>query len=162
MIQEESAALLSQMFAQQMAGNQSYMDQDRGRGHAGLPHPNPHPHPQSSTVLFDSRALTPPGLYNAQDGTRGGGGGGGSEGGGGSRSSAPNPFENLTGLPFKAQPESGQSAALCCAVPFHCAVLSLMLFCCCCAYLALVMAPSGLECQQQYLAQQCCLCVQMG
>ncbi|KAL3135970.1 PSII 6.1 kDa protein [Trebouxia sp. C0010 RCD-2024] len=106
--QEESAALLSQMFAQQMAGNQSYMDQDRGRGHAGLPHPNPHPHPQSSTVLFDSRALTPPGLYNAQDGTRGGGGGGGSEGGGGSRSSAPNPFENLTGLPFKAQPESGK------------------------------------------------------
>ena len=103
------------MFAQQMAGNQSYMDHDMSRGHAGPSNP----HPQSSSVLFDSRALASPapqGLYDARDGVGGGGGGGGSEGGGGSRSSAPNPFENLTGIPFKAQPESGQCAVPCCAM----------------------------------------------
>lgn len=86
------------------------------RDHAGPPHPNPQPPAQPAPVRFDSRALTSPApQYDAQDGA-GARGGGGSEGAGGSRSSAPNPFENLTGLPFKAQPESGQYALRCCAV----------------------------------------------
>lgn len=104
--QEESAALLSQMFAQQMAGNQAHLDPDVSRAFPSQPQP--------ASVLFDSRAhpsQPPAGLYDSQDGA--GGGGGGSEGGGTSRSSAPNPFETLTGLPVKAQRESGQSSLLC-------------------------------------------------
>ena len=133
-IQEESAALLNQMFAQQMAGNQSYMDSDMGRALGNQPQP--------ASVLFDSRAVPGhphAGLYDAQDGV----GGGGSKGGGGSRSSAPNPFENLTGLPFKAQAESGESylpypAVLChamlcydmmCCATLRCAVLCYAMLC---------------------------------
>lgn len=90
------------MFAQQMAGNAPYPDPDASRALPSRPRP--------SSVLFDSRAMPsqpPLGMFDPHDG----GGGGGSEGGGGSRSSAPNPFEDLTRLPFKSQAESGQSSS---------------------------------------------------
>lgn len=83
-IQEESAALLSQMFAQQLAGNQSYASPMPEEGRAGPKQP-------SRVIIEGSKPA------NGQ----------GSEAGG-SRSSAPNPFEGLTGLPFQAQQETGQ------------------------------------------------------
>ena len=92
--QEESAALLSQMFAQQLAGNPSYTHPAAEVGRAGPKQP--------PKVTFDSS--------KGQEGQ-------GSEGtgAGGSRSSAPNPFEGLTGLPFQAQQETGQASP--CASP---------------------------------------------
>jgi hypothetical protein len=82
--QEESAALLSQMFAQQLAGNQSYANPMPEEGRAGSKQP--------SRVIIEGSKVA--------DGQ-------GSEAGG-SRSSAPNPFEGLTGLPFQAQHETGE------------------------------------------------------
>ena len=82
-IQEESAALLSQMFAQQLAGNQSYANTLPEEGRAGPKQP-------SRVTIEGSKAAD----------------GQGSEAGG-SRSSAPNPFEGLTGLPFQAQQDTG-------------------------------------------------------
>ena len=102
LVQEESAALLNQMFAQQMAGNAPYPDPDVSRALPSRPRP--------SSVLFDSRVMPsqpPLGMFDAHEG----GQGGASEGGGGSRSSAPNPFEDLTRLPFKSQIESGKSSS---------------------------------------------------
>ncbi len=83
-IQEESAALLSQMFAQQLAGNQSYANPMPEEGRAGPKQP-------SRVIIEGSKPAD----------------GQGSEAGG-SRSSAPNPFEGLTGLPFQAQQETGE------------------------------------------------------
>ncbi|DBA98922.1 hypothetical protein WJX77_006198 [Trebouxia sp. C0004] len=85
--QEESAALLSQMFAQQLAGNQSYANHMPEEGRVGPKQP--------STFMIEGS--------KAADGQ-------GSEAGG-SRSSAPNPFEGLTGLPFQAQQETGKQDA---------------------------------------------------
>ena len=83
-LQEESAALLSQMFAQQLAGNQSYANPMPEEGRAGPKQP-------SRVIIEGSKPAD----------------GQGSEAGG-SRSSAPNPFEGLTGLPFQAQQETGE------------------------------------------------------
>ncbi|DBA73831.1 TPA: PSII 6.1 kDa protein, variant 2 [Trebouxia sp. C0005] len=85
--QEESAALLSQMFAQQLAGNQSYANPMPEEGRAGPKQP-------SRVIIEGSKPAD----------------GQGSEAGG-SRSSAPNPFEGLTGLPFQAQQETGKRDA---------------------------------------------------
>ena len=80
-LQEESAALLSQMFAQQLAGNQS----------------------------FAQGAPTKPPSMGTFEGQNGQGGEG--RGAGGARTSAPNPFANLTGMPFQALQETGQNTS---------------------------------------------------
>jgi hypothetical protein len=72
------------MFAQQLAGNQSYANPMPEDGRAGPKQP-------SRVIIEGSKPAD----------------GQGSEAGG-SRSSAPNPFEGLTGLPFQAQQETGQ------------------------------------------------------
>ena len=71
--QEESAALLSQMFAQQLAGNQE------GRAGPKLP----------SKAIFEASKI-PEGQGSEHTGN-----------GHGSRSIPPNPFEGLTSLPFQ-------------------------------------------------------------
>ena len=134
-MQEESAALLNQMFAQQMAGNPNYTDPDMSRAIPSRAVPS---QPCPSSVLFDSRVMPsqPPlaGLFDPQDGAEG------SEGPGGSRSSAPNPFEPLTSLPFKSQTESGGcSSHIFCAY----ALPTVLLFHATCSSLACASCAGG-------------------
>lgn len=75
------------MFAQQMAGNQTYGNDEDITGPK-----------QPPRVIFEG-SRGPDG--QGSEGT----------GAGGSRSSAPNPFEGLTGMPFQAQQETGQKLA---------------------------------------------------